>query len=153
VKVKTSKLTGSTLDWAVAQALGQKNIAVIGRGVFKLPGTLVDYKDGSFSACPFYTAAAKKAVFDCDKSPFYAETDWWEPSTSAAQGGPLLTEARISRTIEHSGLWIAYWTDGYGEGDDDRKCMQCDRSELVAGLRCLVALKFGDEIDIPEEAI
>ena len=72
-----------------------------------------------------------------------ASLDW-------SQGGPILTEARISRTIDHSGLWVAYWTDGYGEGDDAKKWMQCDRSELVAGLRCFVASKLGGEVDVPE---
>jgi len=54
---------------------------------------------------------------------------------------------------DHSGLWIAYWTDGYTEGDEGRKWMQCDRSELVAGLRCYVASKLGDELEIPNELI
>ncbi len=72
-------------------------------------------------------------------------------STDWAQGGPILTEARISRTIDHSGLWVAYWTDGYDDSDAGKKWMQCDRSELVAGLRCYVASKLGDEVEIPEE--
>lgn len=75
-----------------------------------------------------------------------ASLDW-------AVGGPILSEARISRTIDHSGLWVAYWTDGYGEGDDAKKWMQCDRSELVAGLRCFVASKLGDEVEVPEELL
>ena len=73
------------------------------------------------------------------------------PTTDWNIGGPILTEARISRTIDHSGLWVAYWTDGYGEGDDTNKWMQCDRSELVAGLRCLVASKLGIEVEVPDE--
>jgi hypothetical protein len=71
-------------------------------------------------------------------------TDW-------AQSGRLLTEAHISRTIDHSGLWIAYWTDGYAEGDEGKLAMHCDRSELVAGLRCLVELALGAEVEVPEE--
>ena len=73
------------------------------------------------------------------------------PATDWAQGGPILTRERISRTIDHSGLWIAYWTDGYTEGDEGRKWMQCDRSELVAGLRCYVASKLGNEVEVPDE--
>jgi hypothetical protein len=75
------------------------------------------------------------------------------PSTDWAQGGPILTCEHISRTIDHSGLWIAYRTDGYTEGDEGKKWMQCDRSELVAGLRCYVASELGDEVDVPEELI
>lgn len=72
-------------------------------------------------------------------------------STDWAQGGPILTKARISRTCDHSGLWIAYWTDGYGDDDEDKKWMECDRSELVAGLRCYVASKLGAVVEIPKE--
>lgn len=71
-------------------------------------------------------------------------TDW-------SQGGPLLSEEGISRTTDHSGLWIAYWTDGYTEGDAGKLWMQCDKSELVAGLRCYVASKLGEEVEVPNE--
>lgn len=70
------------------------------------------------------------------------------PSTKWAEGGPLLNRHKISRTINHSGLWIAY--AGYNLNDEPRH-MQCDRSELVAGLRCLVALNLGEVVDVPEE--
>jgi hypothetical protein len=70
-----------------------------------------------------------------------------------AQSGPILSRERISRTIDHSGLWVAYWSDGYTEGDEGKQHMQCDRSELVAGLRCVVARKLGDEVEIPEELL
>ena len=80
-------------------------------------------------------------------------TDDERYSTDWSQGGPILSDARISRTIDHSGLWIAYWTDGYTEGDEGRKWMQCDRSELVAAMRCYVVSKLGEEVDVPEELI
>lgn len=74
-------------------------------------------------------------------------------STDWAQAGPILSRERISRTIDHSGLWIAYWTDGYVEGDEGKKWMQCDRSELVAGLRCYAASKLGEEVEVPDELV
>lgn len=75
------------------------------------------------------------------------------PTTNWAQGGPILTRERISRTIDHSGLWIAYWTDGYTDGDEGNKWMQCDRCELVAGLRCYVVSKLGEEVEVPSELV
>lgn len=72
-------------------------------------------------------------------------------TTNWSQGGPILSEAHISRTIDHSGLWIAYWTDGYTEGDEGKKWMQCHRSELVAGLRCFVMSELGETVEVPEE--
>lgn len=74
-------------------------------------------------------------------------------STDWSQGGPILSREHISRTIDHSGLWIAYWTDGYTEGDEGKHWMHCHRSELVAGLRCFVTSKLGDKVDVPEELI
>jgi hypothetical protein len=67
--------------------------------------------------------------------------------------GPLLSSERISRTIDHSGLWIAYYTDGYTEGDEGKLHMHCDRSELIAGLRCYVGLNFGEKIELPKELL
>jgi hypothetical protein len=75
----------------------------------------------------------------------------WNPSTYWEQGGPILTRERISRIIDHAGLWVAYWTDGYDDSDEGKQWMHCDRSELVAGLRCYVASKLGDEVELPEE--
>lgn len=75
----------------------------------------------------------------------------YNPSSNWRWGGPILSKARISRTIDHSGLWIAYWTDGYTDGDEGKKWMQCHRSELVAGLRCLVASRLGEIVEVPEE--
>jgi hypothetical protein len=76
-----------------------------------------------------------------------------EFSTDWAQGGPILTKARISRTIDHSGLWVAYWADGYDDSDESKKWMHCDRDELVAGLRCFVASELGDTVEIPNDPL
>lgn len=76
-----------------------------------------------------------------------------EFSTNWAFGGPILTREHISRTIDHAGLWIAYWTDGYGEGDQALQWMHCDRSELVTGLRCYVESKLGKEVEVPDELV
>lgn len=113
MKIKTSKLTGPALDWAVAKCLGYLDNGV------HYPSWVYHMR-------------------------YYPSTDW-------SQGGPILTREGISRTIDHSGLWIAYWTDGYTCGDEGKKWMQCDRSELVAGLRCYIASKLGEEVDVPEE--
>lgn len=83
--------------------------------------------------------------------PELPEPACYSPFMDWAQGGPILTREHISRTIDHSGLWIAYWTDGYTDGDEGKKWMQCDRSELVAGLRCFVVSKLGNEVEVPDE--
>jgi hypothetical protein len=83
----------------------------------------------------------------------FHEIEFMTYSEDFALGAPILSRERISRTIDHSGLWVAYWSDGYTEGDEGKQHMQCDKSELVAGLRCVVARKLGDEVEIPEELL
>lgn len=119
MKIKTSKLKGRQLDWAVAKC----------RGLLAPNGLRLSDEYWDSLAANQYGGISE---------------DW-------AQGGPILSSERISRTINHSGVWIAYWTSGYTEGDEGKMHMQVDNSELVAGLRCVVARKLGEEIDIPEE--
>lgn len=69
---------------------------------------------------------------------FKYSTDW-------AQGGPI---------IEREGVCL--WSEGYdweakiqtGPGE---WLTEWDASPLVAAMRCYVASKLGDEVDIPEE--
>ena len=130
MKVKVSELIGAALDWAVAKAA--ENLYPKG-DVRLLDGRLFTIEPGD-----------------------HERTDTWRnynPTQNWQLGGPILTFERISRTIDHSGQWIAYWTDGYTEGDEGLKWMHCDRSELVAGLRCYVASKLGDEVEVPDELV
>ena len=123
MKIKTSEATELQLDWLVAKCEGHGY--VMGETEYAPDGRT--YQRGTAQAT----------------GPHYS-TNW-------AQSGPILSRERISRTIDHSGLWIAYWSDGYTEGDEGKHHMQCDRSELVAGLRCVVARKLGDEVEVPDE--
>lgn len=129
MKVKTANLKGAALDWAVNEAQSYNTSPLI----------VYDGCEGEDRNKP-RKYLATEGGFTIDYS------NW-------AQGGPILTRERISRTIDHSGLWIAYWTDGYTDGDEGKKWMQCDRSELIAGLRCYVASELGDEVDVPDELI
>lgn len=110
----------------------------------ELTGAVLDW---TVASC--LGAIHESGFWDEIESSYYSRPTSY--STDWAQGGPILSDARISRTIDHSGLWIAYWTDGYTDGDEGKKWMQCDRSELVAGLRCYVASELGDEVEVPEE--
>jgi hypothetical protein len=123
MKIKVSKASGPVLDWMVA----------------KCEGIAVHYQPG------FLTYSEIQVLADWDDALEYT------PSTDWEQGGPILSREHISRTIDHSGLWIAYWTDGYTEGDEGRKWMQCHREELVAGLRCFVVSKLGEEVEVPDD--
>ena len=71
----------------------------------------------------------------------YAVKFRFEPSTNWAQGGPIIARERI--TLEWTGEgWNAYirHDDEYPDGP----------TPLIAAMRCYVASKQGDIIDIPE---
>ena len=123
MKIKVSRATNIQIDWLVAKCKGTVKNMLCGHG--------------DISYTPHLSAPSIR--------------EYWRPSENWAQGGPILTSEHISRTIDHSGLWIAYWSDGYTEGDEGKKWMQCDRSELVAGLRCYVASELGEEVEVPDD--
>lgn len=68
----------------------------------------------------------------------------FQPSTNWAQGGPIIEREGIElfRNNEKD-YWFTSKTRGgaYGTGS----------TPLIAAMRCYVASKLGDEVDVPEE--
>ena len=73
----------------------------------------------------------------------------WTPSTDWAQGGPIIERERllIQPEIGKEGAGNAWYCvaitphDAYGA------------TPLVAAMRCYVASKLGDEVDVPEDLL
>jgi len=71
----------------------------------------------------------------------------YSPSTNWAQGGPIIQREGIclwsegydweAKTQIGSGEWLTEWAE----------------TPLIAAMRCYVASKLGDEVDIPEELL
>lgn len=68
------------------------------------------------------------------------------PSTNWAQGGPIIEREKIELQSWPEGTWLArsvapptLWNRG--------------PTPLIAAMRCYVASKLGDEIEIPEELL
>jgi hypothetical protein len=70
----------------------------------------------------------------------------WQPSTNWAQGGPIIEREKIRLDCAwNPGPWegsckidgVTAWTEG--------------PTPLIAAMRCYVASKLGDDINIPEE--
>jgi len=87
---------------------------------------------------------------------------WWhgktyQPSTNWAQGGPIIEREGIDVSCVNTGLWSAKWwanNSGMVKNPAQRfkQNIQTDGpTPLIAAMRCYVASKLGDEIDIPEE--
>jgi hypothetical protein len=106
--MKTSELTGTALDWAVAKCDGADWWAA----EEPRDGLFVDYK----------------------------RTKRYSPSTNWAQGGPIIEREGID--IYQSGVWIA---------EMDCKHTTEGPTPLIAAMRCYVASKLGDEVDILAE--
>jgi len=70
-------------------------------------------------------------------------------STDWACGGPIIERERISLSIKHDGWWLAQIYNI----NDDPSWLVVDHTPLIAAMRCYVASKLGDVIDVPDEII
>jgi len=111
--MKTSELTGTALDWAVAKAAEE---------MF------------GFYSGDFYVAG--------EDAPYHPSTNW-------AQGGPIIERERIAvefvRRDEVDSALLVWSANKYGTGYDEEGF-----TPLIAAMRCYVASKLGDEVEIPE---
>lgn len=72
------------------------------------------------------------------------------PSTDWSQGGPIIEREHISLVNKHDGWWVASRMYNYS---DEQEYIYLDDNPLVAAMRCYVASKLGDTVDIPEEIL
>ena len=121
MKTKTNELTGAALDWAVAKCEGE-------------PEYLLDKPWRASELLPHYS------------------TDW-------AQGGPIIERENIAISSMPDGLCRAYIPQGTRfvpqAGREIETFIWRFKQEgptpLIAAMRCYVASKLGDEVEIPEE--
>ena len=125
--MKTSEITGVALDWAVAKSAGV--------GVHMSRGGWVVFDSDSHAEFSNGYNDSKMQMF--------------KPSFNWAQGGAIIERECIS--IEHCwdaseespAMWQATYTNSLIE--------EQGATPLVAAMRCYVASKLGDEIEIPTE--
>ena len=124
MKIKTSELTGITLDWAVAKCEGKVAQGVYGEPELTESGLHLHYCDVLLS------------------HPYSPSTDW-------AEGGTLIQRERMEvipcmdditweahRFISEYELFTAYGS-----------------TPLIAAMRCFCCIKLGDEVEIPEDLL
>ena len=71
----------------------------------------------------------------------------YAPSTDWAQGGPIIEREEIASypmPIEVGDAWRA---EQYG------RYLQAGPAPLIAAMRCYVASKLGDEVEVPDELV
>ena len=121
--MKTSELTGIALDWAVAKCEGATDFW-------------------------FDTVATHWVKLDGkDRALRYGWAQSYLPSTNWAQAGPIIDREKISIDYRDTfDWWVAYVNGGT---DEEYGCT--GPTPLIAAMRCYVASKLGDEIEIPKE--
>jgi hypothetical protein len=133
MKIKTQDLIGRPLDWAVATCQGEVTELCFD-GVtwgFKLDGELK-------------VMAAR-----------WAASMVYLPSTNWAQGGPIIEQERVTvgwayprDTIGLVRAVAQYFEPPHSALSNHR---QFGPTPLIAAMRCYVASKLGEEIEVPEE--
>lgn len=141
MKVKTSELIGPALDWAVAKAKGTRvQIA----------------EQRNYGQRPFIP---RKWVQYWSEEAFDYVT--FDPSADWEQGGSIIEREGIAlwlSTTPEAGKWAAAdnkWMELDPESDEflNGPDPWHGPTPLVAAMRCFVASKLGDEVDVPEELL
>ncbi len=134
IKVKAGDLSGAALDWAVDAAETGDPMRV-------------EYKkDGSGVWMLF------------DKHNMYAPNGPQKYSSDWKLAGPIIERERISTGVTNwdseAYAWIAHWP-AYVQLAVGRvtRFEQCGPTPLIAAMRCYVAAKLGDEIEVPAELV
>lgn len=116
MKIKTSKLEGAALDWAVSKCEAHPNISGL-------------HPDGGVRII---------------------SGQRFNPSRLWADGGPIIERKCISiarldpKTEEDTNFWVAHIDGIY---------CRYGLTALIAAMRCYVASKLGDEVDVPDTFI
>ena len=121
--MRVSELQGAALDWAVAKCEGYT-------GLHKIAGRMPH--------------EPQLGIWPPRKE--YGVMDLWELSYSTdwAQGGPIIEREKINLGwvfCDGREFWTATMYLAESEGP----------TPLVAAMRCYVASRLGDEIELPEE--
>ena len=130
--MKTSELTGAALDWAVA----------------KCEGVTDEWReDGPFlwNGVPCVRCGGHDVNY--------------RPSTEWYLAGPIIDREDIAMSSKPDGLWAAYASKGTRLVQHGGQAVevfnwtykQQGYHPLIAAMRCYVASKLGDDVDVPEE--
>ncbi|HNM80818.1 MAG TPA: DUF2591 family protein [Rhodocyclaceae bacterium] len=74
---------------------------------------------------------------------------WFNPSGNWGQGGPIIEREKIN--LAFGGRWWASYD--HPEHVVWERAAACGDTPLIAAMRCYVAAKLGNEVDIPEELL
>ena len=129
--MKTSELQGAALDWAVAKCEGHDNVRVKERDDLSKAIVIMEH-----TSCP-------------DNKPgcavMHLKGTYYDPTTNWSQGGPILDREKMMLE-PYNDQWRAHKFT-----DEPPFIKAFGPTMLTAGLRCFIASRLGDEVDVPEE--
>lgn len=132
MKVKVSEASGPVLDWLVATCLYSDEYD----------------KDRVFLYHSGFDWAKHTVRVANQNTCTYDLSFQWEPSTDWAQGGPIIDRERIA-TVPSAPHWVARIkkpVDPLGDW-----LQMNGPTPLIAAMRCYVASKLGEEVEVPDE--
>ena len=92
-------------------------------------------------------AALDWAVAKCEGLRTYVEVvEGFKPSTDWAQGGPIIEREKLD-VFCSGNVWDA------STGDRHPNVIKTGTTPLIAAMRCYVASKLGDELEVPDELL
>ena len=91
----------------------------------------------------------------------YDNPAWTSYSSDWAQGGPIIEREAIAMSPKPDGLWAAYAPKGARLVQHEGRAVEVfnwyfkqeGSTPLIAAMRCYVASKLGDSVEIPEELL
>jgi len=130
MKIKTSELTDAALDWAVARAKGIpaeelyiQNWGSVGKSIYRRNRDEDGKLDGTYTTGPDMLFSRK-----------------WEA------GGPIVERELDMLVKQDSGQWLA-------SVPNPKVAWYLGPTLLIATMRCYVASKLGDVVEVPEELL
>lgn len=78
--------------------------------------------------------------------PFDDNAHYFLPTQNWAQGGPIIEREKIRIRPDNGWAAAMYWPDGRSQWHEGE-------TPLIAAMRCYVASKLGDTVEIPEELL
>jgi hypothetical protein len=110
----------------------------------KLQGAALDWAVAECIYEPDDVVICDGRVFAYDDA-----TKGFNPPTNWAQGGPIIEREKLCITASVEGDWTAFCVSD----EMDMQWICRGPTPLIAAMRCYVASKMGDEVDVPDELV
>ena len=108
----------------------------------ELVGAALDWAVAKANGTPVYRIGKTLTRTDVEGNVY------WQPSTNWAQGGEIIERERIG-VFARNDYWESLYCDNLFK-EDGTDYFQTGATPLVAAMRCYVASKLGDAVQIPE---